>query len=320
MKLADLRPGETIIGYYALSQCELVPFEGGVRLQLEFSDASGKMAGVMWGEEAEVTYNAIKGAEVVKIKGFVGSYRDQPQMKPERIRPAKPEEYDLADLLPTSKSSEEELEAGIAAAVKLIDDAVLNQLVTDIIDDPDIHQLYFRAPAGKKWHHPYLRGLAEHSLSMARAANLLCEHYAFLDRSLMIAGALLHDLGKIRELSVGSALDYSLDGRLLGHIVMGYEIVRNRAIKLEIAEDIAVRKLLHMILSHQGKKENSTPVLPAFEEAYVLYFLDEIDSKLNAISLIRQKPENEGNDFSPFIKLLETHLYLGQKSADNPTP
>jgi 3'-5' exoribonuclease len=176
-------------------------------------------------------------------------------------------------------------------------------------------------PGGTRWHHPYLGGLAEHSLSMAQMAALAAEHYPYLDRSLMIAGALLHDVGKIDELSVGSSFEYTTAGRLYGHIVMGYEIVKDKAIELELDEDENVVKLLHMLLSHQGKKEFSVPVEPCFEEAFVLYFIDEMDSKLNAITRIRNKPENEQAEFSGYVNLLQTRLYLKRKkeSGDEET-
>jgi 3'-5' exoribonuclease len=154
---------------------------------------------------------------------------------------------------------------------------------------------------------------------MARVAVKVCEHYAYLDRSLVIAGALLHDLGKIDELTVGSTLEYSSEGRLFGHMVIGYELLRSHAVKLGIADDLNVRKLLHLVLSHQGKKEYSAPVEPAFEEAFVLYFIDELDSKLNAISRIRNKPENEGQEFSEWVNLLGTYLYLGKKETTDDT-
>jgi 3'-5' exoribonuclease len=313
MKLSDAKIGDMVLGYYALSQCELIPFTGGVRLQLEFRDASGKVPGVMWNEEAEMAYQQLRTAEVVKIKALLSSYKGTPQLQIEKIRPAKAEEYDLTELLPSSESSLEELEQAVSELVELIEDAEIKNLVNDVLSDPQVRPRYFEAPAGTRWHHPYLRGLAEHSVSMARVAVKVCEHYAYLDRSLVIAGALLHDLGKIEELTVGSTLEYSSEGRLFGHMVIGYELLRSHAVKLGIADDINVKKLLHMVLSHQGKKEYSAPVEPAFEEAFVLYFIDELDSKLNAISRIRSKPENEGQEFSEWVNLLGTYLYLGKK-------
>ena len=319
MKLSEAKVGEAILGFYALSQCELLPFAGGVRLQLEFRDASGRMSGVMWGEEAEVTYPLIKTAEVVKLKGLVGSYKGQLQLQIEKIRPAAPEEFDISELLPTSQFPVEELETGITEMIALITDQQIRQLVTAIFEIPELREAYFKAPAGTRWHHPYLGGLAEHSLSMARAAVKLCEHYTFLDLSLLIAGALLHDIGKISELKIGSTLEYSVAGRLFGHMVIGFEMVKACATKLGIENDVNVQKLLHMILSHQGKKEYSAPVEPGFEEAFVLYFIDEIDSKLNAISRIRSKKENQERDFSEYVNLLNTYLYLGKKQPDPDT-
>lgn len=313
INLRDAKTGDAIFGFYALAKCELIPFTGGVRLQLEFADASGKLAGIMWGDEAEATYPQIRDAGVVKVKGLVSSYKGQQQLKVEKIRAAKPEEYDVTELLPASDYSPEELEAGVEAVIELVDDEALRQVLVEVLYDEQVKPRYFASPAGTRWHHGYLRGLAEHSLSMARAAVKLCEHYDYLDRSLLIAGALLHDVGKISELEFESTFEYSTEGRLFGHMVIGYEMVRATIVRLGLQDDVNVKKLLHMILSHQGKKEYSAPVEPAFEEAFVLYFIDEMDSKLNAISRIRRKPENSGQAFSDWVPLLGTMLYLERK-------
>lgn len=302
-----------LTGFYALSQCELIPFTGGIRLQLQFRDATGFLDGVMWNEEAEVAYAQLKNADVVKVKGIVSSYRGTPQLQIEKIRPAKPEEYDISELLPTSETSLEDLEKAVSELIEMIDDPEIRNLTDDILSDPQVRPRYFEVPAGTRWHHAYLRGLVEHSVSMARLAVKVCEHYPHLDRSLLIAGALLHDLGKVEELLVGSTLEYSVEGRLFGHMTIGFGMIRAHAEQLGIAEDINVKKLLHMVLSHQGKKEYSAPVEPAFEEAFALYFIDELDSKLNAIGRIRNKPENTGHDFSEWVNLLGTYLYLGKK-------
>lgn len=318
MNIADLQVGDTLLGFYALRVCELIPYDRGVRLKLEFGDATGKLPGVMWEQAAETAYAQIKDSEVVKVRGLISSYQGNLQVAVDKIRPAEPSEYDLATLLPSSESSVEELEVGVSQMIETIEDQELKRLVLAVIFDEDIKPLYFQAPGGTAWHHPYIGGLAEHSLSMARAAEKLCEHYTHLDKSLLVTAALLHDIGKIDEMSVGSSLSYSTPGRLYGHIVMGYDLVREKARELELDEDENVRKLLHMILSHQGKKAYSVPVEPCFEEAFVLYFIDEIDSKLNAIARIRAKPENAGKEFSKWVNLLETKLYLGRKEPPEP--
>jgi 3'-5' exoribonuclease len=316
MRLSELQVGDRITGFYALRTCELIPFTGGVRLKLEFADASGKLAGILWGEEAEAAYKLIRDAQVVKVKGTVSTYQGNLQLQVEKVREAKEGEFVVEEFLPASSQTLEELEASVTELIESLEDTELQQLLKAVIFDENIKPLFFEAPGGTAWHHPYVRGLAEHSLSMARAADQLCNHYEQLDRSLLIAGALLHDIGKIDELEVSSTLAYSTSGRLYGHIVMGYDLVREKAQELELSEDVNIRKLLHMILSHQGKKEFSVPVEPCFEEAFVLYFIDEIDSKLNAISRIRSKPENLGREFSSYVRLLETQLYLAKKDKD----
>jgi len=319
MQLRSAKAGDTLLGFYALSSAELKPFTGGVRLSLEISDASGRLPGIMWGDEAEAAHEEIKGAQGVKVKGLVGEYRGTLQLQVEKIRPASSDEYDLTELVAASRFSAEELEDAVDAIINKISDEEVRQVVIETIYSDDVKPRYFEAPAGTRWHHGYLRGLAEHSLSIAQAADKLCDHYDHLDRSLLLAGGLLHDIGKIEELSVGSTLGYSTDGRLFGHIVIGWDMVRQTAERLGLLGDVNVKKLLHMILSHQGKKEYSVPVEPVFEEAFVLYFLDEIDSKLNAMDRIRNKPDNDDAEFSAYVNLLQTQLYLRKKKSGEPT-
>lgn len=314
--LRSAKAGEPLLGFYVLSYAELKPFTGGVRLSLEISDATGRLAGIIWGDEAEAANESIKDAEVVKVKGMIGEYKGSLQLKIDKIRAAKPDEYDLTELVPSSRFTAEELKTAIEEIIDKIPDEQVRQVVIETLFSDEIQPKYFEAPAGTRWHHGYLRGLAEHSLSIAQAADKLCDHYKHLDRSLMIAGGLLHDVGKVEELSVGSTLGYSTDGRLYGHIVIGWNLVRQTAEQLGLLNDLNVRKLLHMILSHQGKKEFSVPVEPVFEEAFVLYFLDEIDSKLNAIERIRNKPEHEQAEFSSYVNLLQTQLYLRKKNIE----
>ena len=123
VKLSDAKIGDLLLGFYALSQCELIPFAGGVRLQLEFRDASGRMAGVMWNEGAEAAYEQLRSADVVKLRGLVSSYKGAPQVQIKKIRAAKADEYELTELLPTSESSLEELEQAVSELIELIEDA-----------------------------------------------------------------------------------------------------------------------------------------------------------------------------------------------------
>lgn len=316
MKLRDVSMGDELLGYYALTKCDLVPFTGGVRLQLELTDATGRITGVLWGEEAEQNYPTLRFAAVVKVKGVVNSYRGQLQVQIDKIRPAKIDEYDSSELLASSEYSREELEAGVDEMLALITDEELRQVVAEFLQDEEIRRHYFDSPAGTRWHHAYLRGLAEHSLSMAQLANRICDHYPYLDRSLLISAALLHDIGKLQEMEIAATFEYTVDGRLYGHMAIGFQMVKEAVDRLGLQGDTNVKKLLHMILSHQGKKEYSAPVEPLFEEAYVLHFVDEMDSKLNAISRIRSKPENLGRPFSDYVNLLGGFLYLEKKTSN----
>lgn len=193
--------------------------------------------------------------------------------------------------------------------------AGLKNLLSIVLEDDEFRKQFELAPAGKKWHHGYIGGLLEHTASMMKLASRVCDHYTFLDRDLLLSGVFFHDLGKIWELSYDTSIDYSVDGRLLGHIVMGAEYIGKLAADIKDLDERTVSLLRHLVLSHQGALENGTPVLPKTREAFVLYYLDEIDSKLNAINRELEKEKHSDEPFTGYIRLLDRMLYRGENPS-----
>jgi 3'-5' exoribonuclease len=169
--------------------------------------------------------------------------------------------------------------------------------------------LFKNAPAAKGFHHVYLGGLLEHTLSVARLLNLACAHYEGIDRDLLLTGGILHDIGKIYEFSYGRIVDYTAEGRLVGHIVMGVEMVDKRIAALEDFPAHLALKLRHVLLSHHGDLEYGSPKRPKTVEALIVHFMDDLDAKVNAFQeFIAAAPDDE-SDWTPYHRLLERFIY-----------
>ncbi len=305
--IKDFQPGDSQTQFFVLNRANVIPFEGGERLSLELSDASGSIEGVVW-ENVNETYEQIRESDVVKAQGLISTYRGKLQIKVQRIRPAEATEFDLLDLLPVVACGFDALIEKFDAVTGTITDLFLTELLRKVRSSPELFDAYIKSPAGKKFHHDYLGGLAEHSLSMAELAAKVCEHYAFLNRDLILTGAILHDIGKTRELGRGAKLDYTDEGRLVGHVTLGDEIIRELISQIPDFPDKIEMKLRHLVLSHHGELEYGASTLPQTREAMVLHLVDRIDSGMNVFADSESKRSGEGGEF---VRLWNRYLYFG---------
>lgn len=314
--IVNLREGDEFVGFYVLKRCELKEYDGGFRLDIELSDTTGSIPGVVWDNARELKDQFNKG-EVVKIKGVLGSYREKPQARIDKISIAREGEYDPESFLPSTPKDIQVLTGRVQSLIDSIEEPYLLQLGKLIFHNPRLLQEFIRSPAGMKWHHPYLGGLLEHSVCVADICDFIAQKYPELNRDLLVLSALIHDVGKIREYSATTLIEFTDEGRLEGHIVIGERFVRNMCDKIDDFPQNLRMLLSHLMLSHQGHKEFSSPVVPMIPEAFVLYYADEIDSKLNALGRIVQKTEDEGKNWSDYIKLLNRFIYItGNDSLD----
>ena len=187
----------------------------------------------------------------------------------------------------------------------------IKKLLQRFFKKGELWEEFKKAPAAKGIHHAYVGGLLEHCLSMARIADFLASHYSGVDRSLLLAGVMLHDIGKVKELQAEVGLiDYTPEGRLKGHLVIGSELVAQEARSLkDFPRDLLVR-LQHLILSHHGRQEFGSPIVPMTVEAFLLNHIDEMDSKLNLLEQLRRKITGKEYTFSDYQRPLERFLYL----------
>src|SRR3954471_12914334 len=259
-------------------------------LDLELADASGSMIGKVWADSPALQ-SQFEVHRFVAFRGSVKSYRDQLQVSIDECREATPADrehgFDESLLIPSTREDIAalwtRLESLMAVEVRR---PILRRLARETLE---IHGQALREhPAAKSMHHAYRGGLLEHVVSMADLALLLAGHYRDLDRDLLLLGVLFHDLGKLRELGAMPANDYTLEGRLIGHVVMGRDLLIERCAAIPGFPDDLRTLLEHMVLSHQGKKEFASPVEPMTPEALALHFIDDLDSKINQLRNSRE--------------------------------
>jgi len=290
-------------------------------LNLTLGDKTGQIEGRVWEPgDPRISKDADRG-DIVKIRGCVSRYKDSLQMKVDQIRRATPGETDKADLMPSTTCDVAELWATLLAFVESFTDPDLKRLVEAVLADPAIAQAFREAPAAKQLHHAWLGGLLEHVVSLLKLADRVAPHYPILHRDLLLTGILLHDIGKIRELSWDIGFEYTLEGTLLGHIQMGVALAERTMDALPGFPPRLKTLVLHMILSHHGKLEFGSPKLPMIPEALVLNFLDDLDAKMQAVQGEFDKSAREGKGPDELTgkvwaldqrQLLNTRRWLGE--------
>jgi 3'-5' exoribonuclease len=246
--------------------------------------------------------------DIVEVEGVVEDYQGAAQIRVRKISRCSPEGVDLFDYLPRSRRDPAEMYAALLDRLRRVPDGPLRVVLLSIMEDPLIAEKYKRAPAAMSYHHAYLGGLLEHVQSLVQLADQICDHYDFLRRDLLLAGVVLHDLGKIEELSFSGGFRYSTRGQLLGHISIGLEMVQEKMRQISGFPGELKDQLEHMILAHHGKLEFGSPKEPMFPEALLLHFLDEIDSKLEAMRAQYATDQDRPGDWTARNPVLRREL------------
>ncbi len=314
-KITDYVVGDSITAFFAVRKKEVREYTRGQYVMLELGDSSGRIRANIW-EPDHFAMNELEEGMIVKARGAVGEYNQRLQLTITRVRLAGEDEYAIEDVLPHSSQTYDERKARILALTEKIENSYVKSLIEAFWNDEPFFDRYLTAAAGKLWHHAYVGGLSEHSANVGELAVRVAAGYDFLNRDLLIFGGLLHDVGKVETYKADASIDYTDDGRLVGHICLADHWICRRAEDIDAFPKRLLTRLRHMILAHQGELEYATPVVPQIPEAFVLYYCDEIDSKMGAIDRIRQR--HDGVGWSDFVKMLGRHLYFGepQEPAD----
>ena len=317
--VTDLNSEQTITTFFLVHEKEIRSTrEGKPYLRLELGDRSGTIEARMW-DQFDVAVKGINRDDFVKVNARVEIYRNKPQLSLQQLRLAKPEEVDLADFLPHTKEDVGKLYAQLLEYGGSIGNSWLKKLVTGIMSDPGISAKYKRAPAAKVMHHAYLGGLLEHVIGLCGLAKQIAAHYPELDVDLLLATAILHDVGKLDELCYERAVGYTIEGQLLGHIMMEFETVSKAMDAIEGFPPNLKTVVQHMLISHHGQYEFGSPKLPMIREAMAFHYMDDLDSKLAAVraALAVDSGEPEWSAYSGALgrKFLRLDAFLNPKDA-----
>lgn len=290
----DLAADQSVTSFFLVCDKEVrTGTSGKPYLRLALGDRTGVMEARMW-ENFEKEAAGFSRDDFVKAQGRVDLFNGRKQLRVEKIRRAEPQEIEIEDYFPHTRENIEALEAQLREHIGTVRNPWLKRLLTEVMSDAAIVSRFRRAPAAKSMHHAFLGGLLEHVVSLCKVCRAVAGQYPEVDADWLISAAVLHDVGKLEELTYERAISYSDEGQLLGHIVIGLEVVGKKMDAIE-GFPAEVRTLVqHLIVSHHGKYEFGSPKLPAFREAVVFNFIDDLDSKVAAMRATYEDSAGEG--------------------------
>ena len=279
-------------------------------MTLKLMDCTGEVEGRIWDRVDEFSARFNRD-DFVHVSGKASVYLGRMQLVIQELNRLDEAEIDLVDFLPVSARPVDEMVAELQTVIDMMDDPDLKRLMEHFLSDADFMAGYTRAPAAKAMHHVCLGGLLEHSLAVAGLAADISRRYPDLNRDLLVVGALLHDVGKVAELRYQRSFEYTDAGKLLGHIVIGVEMVEEKIRCLgNFPRDLAVH-LKHLLLSHHGQYEYGSPKRPKTMEAVILNFLDDLDSKINGVRThIEREPDSE-SAWTQYHKHYDRYFFKG---------
>jgi 3'-5' exoribonuclease len=310
-ELSSLKKGDAVDHYLLLKRCEIRLTKNGKEfLSVDLGDKSTTLSANIWENFREI-YERAKPGDVIKVSGSIDDYQGALQIKISSLRPLNTKEkISPRDFLPHSKRNLAEMQREFRDRIDKISNEHLHTLLKNIFNDQNF-QKFSSAPAGKSWHHSYLGGLLEHTLEIIKICDLMCDIHPDINRDLLISGAMLHDFGKTIELSYDEVFEYTDKGKLIGHIVIAAMLINEEADKIPGFPEDLKNCLIHLILSHQGKLEFASPVVPKTAEAIALYQADELSAKVNAYKNAISSESRSDSNWTKYITLASTDLYTG---------
>jgi 3'-5' exoribonuclease len=295
--------------------------QGNLYLHLDLRDKTGALAAKLW-NVTEETAHPFQPGDYLGVRGKVQAHQGALQIILSHIQVVDATSVEPSEFLPQGARDAAKLAVKLRETLKGLRDPHLWALVQCFLDDEAFMRKFLTAPAGIKNHHAYQGGLLEHVVTMLTAAYRIADLYPEIDREILLAGIFLHDIGKVDELSYDRALGYTDEGQLVGHLVMGVEMLRDKAERAAVLtgepfpQELLLR-LKHMIVSHHGTHEFGSPKVPMTPEAIALHHLDNLDAKIHLFTReIRDDPSRESN-WTPFQANLGRRLFKGTPRADN---
>ncbi|MGC9336495.1 MAG: 3'-5' exoribonuclease YhaM family protein [Candidatus Cloacimonadia bacterium] len=306
--------GKEITDFFAISEKSLRTSKAGKSyLRLTCVDKSGVITGNIWENAGKVAKN-FTTSNIAKIRATVEFYEGQLQLNISNIRRAKAEEYNLTDFYPTT---EKDLDLFITQLFEFIDsvsNTYLNDLLHSIFDDKEFLKKFTSAPAAKNWHHNILGGLLHHTINVTIICNHVSGLYESINRDLLITAAILHDIGKVKEYHWDPFIDFTDQGKLIGHIVLGDELVSEKCKKIDNFPPKLMIMLRHLLLSHHGEMEKGAATLPKTREALLLHYADSLDAHLVGAQELIEDAKKLDKKWTDFDNLTKRKYYTEDES------
>jgi 3'-5' exoribonuclease len=308
--IKDITENDVVSGHYLAKEKRLgITRNGKPFISITLSDRTGEVEAKVW-ERAEEYSSLFQQGDVLEVGGNAESYRGQIQITVSELATLKGE-VDHGIFLESAPENIAQMMKALRDVLSGVQNVHLKALIDLFLADKQFVSLFKKAPAAKNFHHAYVGGLLEHTLSVCQMSVRVVEHYPRLDRELLLTGAFLHDIGKIRELKTNLQIDYTDEGRLLGHVVLGVAMVDEKLRGLKSFPQALAARLKHLILSHHGQYEFGSPKRPKFLEAFALHMIDDLDAKINGLGHFMEKDRREGA-WTDFNRLFDRYFLKGE--------
>lgn len=319
----ELNPGERVESVFAvIDKQSRTTRAGKAFLSLKLSDKTGSIDAVAW-DNAEALALKFEKGDVIGVRAEVGSYQNANQLTITALKKIEdPSEY-MGRFMPVADRDVDVMAAELRALAEGVSHPKLRELLIGFFDDEEFMARFKASSAAKGMHHVFAGGLVQHTLKVARLCEQIYREYEatdpaiakLIDRDLLIAGAIVHDIGKMDELSASPGFDYTFEGRLVGHISLGLMTVKERIDRIDGFPSDAAVLLMHMLLSHHGENEYGSPKRPKCLEAFILHYADNLDAKMQGLMEFMEKDAQEG-EFTGFHRLYDRYFYKGRPEME----
>jgi len=308
----EIEPGESIDDIYMVREPILrSTTRGDLYIAMFLSDRSGRLNGRMW-QASEDVYKSLPKPGFVHIQGRSELYQNNLQIVVNNISVVDATKVRLEDFLARTDKDTQQMFEGVKSIVARIKHPQLKGLVDEFLADAELMEKFHNVPAATTLHHNYLGGLLEHTYNMLQVAVAILPFYPSVQADLVVAGIFLHDIGKTKELAYDMAFSYTDSGQLIGHIVQGLLMINQKAETLRTRgmqiEQTVLDALGHIILSHHGEYEFGSPKLPAMPEAFMVYYIDDLDAKMSQVTAAIENELSDSN-WTAWKSALQTRLY-----------
>jgi len=315
--ITDLKENDIVATYLQVEEGQLFGFRNkqGKYAIFTFTDKSGSIKGVCW-DRGEEYYKLLSDGQIVYVNGKTVIYNGQHQITVDRISTELDSDCVPTDFLPSTTLNTEEMYEYLLGQIAATRNVFVKQLLESFFADPEFAETFKKSPAAKSIHHSYLGGLLEHTTNCLKLSNTLCDIYPQLDRDVLNAGVMMHDMGKTVELSYDEKMDYTDEGRLLGHIVLGHTMILDHIRAIPNFPINLSYHIQHLIISHHGENATGSPKRPKTPEACALHYLENLDAQTKRFIQIVEDTSNfkKDSDWTAYDRLLERYLY--RKPAD----